>query len=47
MLDILKDVRSGALPLSQIPGFLFWLLSKSFWFWIFVILAGMFVIAGK
>lgn len=27
---ILTDVRSGALPLSEIPAFVLWLLVKSF-----------------
>lgn len=28
---ILTDVRSGALPLSEIPAFVLWLLAKSFY----------------
>jgi len=29
----LKDIRSGALPASEIPGFVAWQIGKSFWFW--------------
>ena len=40
-LNILKDIRSGALPANEIPGFLVWLLRKSRRF-----LLGMLVIAA-
>jgi hypothetical protein len=40
-LNILKDIRSGALPANEIPAFLVWLLRKSRRF-----LLGMLVIAA-
>jgi hypothetical protein len=27
--NILKDVKSGALPLSEVPGFMLWAVKKS------------------
>jgi hypothetical protein len=36
MFDILKDIRSGALPVSEIPGFVAWAVGKSPWFWLLV-----------
>jgi hypothetical protein len=35
--NILKDVVGGGLPVSEIPGFLAWLMGRSFWFWIVLI----------
>jgi hypothetical protein len=32
-LNILKDIVGGGLPASEIPGFLAWLMGRSFWFW--------------
>lgn len=40
MKDILKDIASGALPVSEIPGFVAWSIGKSFWVWFVVIVAG-------
>lgn len=35
LLNILKDVKSGALPVSAIPSFIAWLLWRPwFWFWL-------------
>ena len=34
LISIFKDVRSGALPLSEVPGFMVWAVKKSrraFW----------------
>ena len=33
-LNILKDIRSGALPANEIPGFLVWLLRKASRLWL-------------
>ncbi len=33
LLNIMKDVKSGALPVSEIPGFLVWSLRKTMWLW--------------
>lgn len=38
LLNILKDIKSGALPLSEIPGFLAWTFRRTIWFWISVAL---------
>lgn len=40
MNAILKDISSGALPLHEIPGFIWYLFGKSFWVWFSIILAG-------
>lgn len=40
MKDILKDIASGALPVSEIPGFVAWSIGKSFWLWFAVIVGG-------
>jgi len=37
-LNILKDIRSGALPANEIPGFLVWLLRKSRRFWLGILI---------
>lgn len=31
--NILKDIKSGALPLHEIPGFIAWSFRKTMWFW--------------
>jgi hypothetical protein len=38
-LNILKDVKSGALPLSEVPGFMLWAVGKRIWWLLMVILA--------
>ncbi|HJS17302.1 MAG TPA: hypothetical protein VJ785_01040 [Anaerolineales bacterium] len=40
MFNIWKDMKSGALPAREFPGFLFWTLRKFFWLSIVVILVG-------
>lgn len=40
MKEIIKEVKSGALPASEIPSFLLWLIGKSFWFWFWLIVVG-------
>lgn len=40
MNAILKDIKTGALPAREVPGFFLWLLGKTFWFWIVLIVAG-------
>lgn len=37
-LNILKDIKSGALPASEIPGFLAWKIGNAHWLWLPVIL---------
>jgi hypothetical protein len=34
LLDILKDIKSGALPVGEIPGFLAWSFRKTIWVWL-------------
>jgi hypothetical protein len=41
--NILHDLSTGALPLSELPGFLAWLAAKSFWFWFSLAGAAMFL----
>jgi len=40
MLNLLRDIKSGALPPSEWAGFAIWALGKSFWFFIALICAG-------
>lgn len=37
-LNILKDIKSGALPASELPGFIAWWLRKADWLWLALIL---------
>jgi hypothetical protein len=41
VFNVLKDVQTGALPAGELPGFFFWLVGKTFWFWFVIIVAGM------
>ncbi len=49
--NILNDIKSGALPVREIPGFVAWSIRNSDWFWLglfMVILAIRFVrLAGR
>ncbi len=49
--NILKDIKSSALPVREIPGFIAWSIRNSDWFWpglFMVILAIRFVrLAGR
>lgn len=47
MIALLRDIRSGALPLSEVPGFVVWLLAKSFWFWFLIVVIGVVLIVVK
>ncbi len=38
-LNILKDVKSGALPLNEVPGFMLWAVGKRIWLLLMMILA--------
>jgi hypothetical protein len=46
MIDLLKDIRSGALPVDEVPSFIFWLLGETFevWFNVIVVVAVIFVL---
>ena len=39
LVNIFKDIKSGALPLSEIPGFMLWAVGKRLWLLLMVILA--------
>jgi hypothetical protein len=41
MLEILTDIREGNLPAKELPGFIWFLIGKSFWFWFVLIMAGL------
>lgn len=38
IFKIFKDIKSGALPTSEIPGFAFWMVRKSYRRFMFVML---------
>jgi len=38
--NIVRDVRSGALPPPEIPGFAIWLMRKLFWPFIIIAVGG-------
>lgn len=40
-MDILKDIKSGALPVREIPHFVLYLLRRSLWLVIVVIISAM------
>ena len=42
--SVIDDIRSGALPLREFPGFMLWTLRHSFWFWFVLIIGGMLLI---
>jgi hypothetical protein len=37
LLNILSDIKSGALPAVEIPGFIIWILGKFHWLWLPVV----------
>ncbi len=37
-LNILEDIKSGALPRSEVPGFIAWWFGRAYWLWLAVIL---------
>lgn len=40
LLNIWKDIKSGALPMKELPGFMFWAVKKKHLaLWFFVIVA--------
>ena len=44
MFNVLKDIRSGELPAKEIPGFIAWLIGKSFWIWFSIVLIGVVIV---
>jgi hypothetical protein len=46
-LNILKDIQSGALPASEIPGFIAWLFQKSYWLWLAIMMIVIAIWLGK
>jgi hypothetical protein len=45
-MNILHDIRTGALPASEIVPFLLWLIGKSFWLWFGVVVAAAGIVMG-
>jgi hypothetical protein len=37
LLNILKDIGSGALPVSEIPGFVLWMFRRAPCFWLLIL----------
>lgn len=35
--NILNDIRSGALPVNELPGFIMWGMGRMGWFWFVVV----------
>ena len=33
LINILKDIKSGALPVRELPGFIAWGIGRMGWFW--------------
>lgn len=38
--DIVSNIQDGNLPASELPGFIFYLVGKTFWFWFLLIVGG-------
>lgn len=46
MHAIFKDIRSGALPMRELPRFVLWIVGKSFWpIFVFIALAAIAALA--
>gem|GEM_PF-2115565 len=39
LINIFKDVKSGALPMSEVPGFMLWAVGKRLWLLLMMALA--------
>lgn len=37
IFNILRDIRSGALPVHELPGFIMWGMGRMGWFWFTVV----------
>jgi hypothetical protein len=37
LFNILKDIRSGALPVRELPAFIVWGMGRTGWFWFTVV----------
>jgi hypothetical protein len=37
LFNILKDIKSGALPARELPGFILWGMGRMGWFWFGVV----------
>jgi len=44
IINILKDIRNGYLPLEEIPGFLAWMFGRVAWAFILLAVCGLTVI---
>lgn len=47
MFNLIKDIKSGALPPREIPSFIMFMVGRAFWPLIALIVAGMFVIVAR
>jgi len=47
MKTIIQDIKSGALPLSEIPGFMLYMIGRTFWFWLALIFIGFVIVASR
>lgn len=45
--NIIKDIKSRALPLSEIPGFVLWAVGKRIWLLLMMILAAVIYLREK
>lgn len=36
-MNIIRDIISGALPVSELPRFIIWLIGRTFWVWFVLI----------
>ena len=42
-INILKDIKTGALPLRELPGFVLWGVGHMGWFWFVLMIILLFV----
>ena len=47
LINIFKDIKSGALPLSEIPGFTLWAIGKRIWLLLMMVLAAVLYWRGQ
>ncbi len=44
-MNVIKDIRSGALPLSELPRYALWLAGRMFWIWYGILIIALFAAA--
>ena len=45
MKNVIQDIKSGALPVREIPGFIVFTMGRAFWPLIALLVVGVFVLA--